>query len=325
MNKILTLIVSISFCSTSAFAYIPSVDSLFRNGNNIDVGDSTVVANIIITKINSADSAEVATEPQRSGHKFLFSSQVPGLSEFLQIDYRNVLFTPETINEVKRKKKLNLNSLSEELFETKLFYGLFKSLILNRSDLMTSFLNKIDPRVLPNKSILNKEQLALLNKYKAYLRNLNNKVEGIENPLNPISIEKRKEIKDILSKSLITDASNVKRVFENKKFYLYYKSDVLELKFENETHQLRSIKVKNGESEISIEMLNYVLFSGGFEFPEEINIKLANGDHFQVILKKLMLLKDSEQSYSKRLGRYKKQLKEVEDKIVVLNKPMFIL
>jgi hypothetical protein len=325
MNKTLTLLLSLTLYSVSATAYIPTIDSLFRNGNNIDVGESTVVASIEITKMNSNEDEEMTTQMKRSAHKFLLSSNVQGISDFLQVDYRDGLFSVETINEIKRKNKLNLSSLNEELFETKLFYGILKSLLLNNSDLVISFLNKIDPKILPNKALFNKEQIMLLNKYKKYLKNISDGGEAGENPLSPADPDKRKETKEILAKSLIADESNVRRVFENKEFYLNYKSDVVELKFKNETHQLKSMKVKNGESQIEIEFMNYVLFTGGFEFPEEISIKLANGDQFQIVLRKLQLLKDSEQSYSKRIKSYKKQLKNGEDKIIVINKPMFIL
>jgi hypothetical protein len=326
MNKTLTLILLITIGPSTAFAYIPTIDSLFRNGNNIDIGDSTVVASLVITKVSQNENEELITDqPKRSAHKFLLTSGVVGISDFLQVDYRDALFSKETINEIKRRNKLDISSFSGELFETKLFYSLLKSLLLNESDLMISFLNKIDPKILPNKKLLNKDQLTLLNKYKKYLKELSEGTEGLENPLLPIDEEKKEEIKEVLSKSLIADESNIKRLFENKNFYLTYKSDVLELKFENETHQLKNMNIKNGDSEIQVEMMNYVLFTNGFEFPEEISIKLANGDQFQIVLKKLQIINDTEQTYFKRINAYKKQIKSVEDKIMVMNKPLFVL
>lgn len=327
MNKKLRVFIFLllGVWSSSLMAYIPTLDSLLRNGGNIDIGESTVVGSILVSKVPGESSEDVSIQPQRTAHKLLFTGESSNLWSLLQLDYRNGLFSSATINRIKVVKKLKSKSFSAELIETKLIYGLFKSLFLNESDLLVSVLNSIDPEILPNRELLDKEQLILLNKYKKYLTNLSEGVEDLPSPFLNEDIEKQKEINEILNKNLIASNNKVKRIFKNKKFFLTYISDTIELVFENETHQLISIKVKSGESDIKFEMLNHVLYSGGFEFPEEISIKLANGDRYQLTLKKLQLIKDSPQSYARRVKAYKEQVKEVEDKVIVLNKPMFML
>jgi len=71
--------------------------------------------------------------------------------------------------------------------------------------------------------------------------------------------------------------------------------------------------------------LNYVLFTKGFEFPEIINLKLVNGDIYEIVLKRLLILNDTDSVYRKRILNYTKQLKEVEEQITVLNKAPFIM
>ena len=38
--------------STSILAYSPSLESLFRNANNMDVGNNTVMASMVITELD---------------------------------------------------------------------------------------------------------------------------------------------------------------------------------------------------------------------------------------------------------------------------------
>ena len=104
-----------------------------------------------------------------------------------------------------------------------------------------------------------------------------------------------------------------------------YESEKLKINFDNETHQIISFSLLTKDGRVEVELMNYVLFSKGFEFPEVISLKTSNGDSYEISLKKISVIKDTKESFYKRLERYKKQLEKVDDQIVNLKKPNFLL
>ena len=47
-----SIIFIMSFYSVVCWGYFPTLDSLLRNGSNVDIGKDTVVANLMVREIN---------------------------------------------------------------------------------------------------------------------------------------------------------------------------------------------------------------------------------------------------------------------------------
>ena len=90
MKKILLMTATIGsiIFSTTAFSYTPTVESLFRNGNNVDVGSNTIVGTLKIERKIKPEQMELLKEfPIRSAVKVLFGNEREDRSKFIQIDY----------------------------------------------------------------------------------------------------------------------------------------------------------------------------------------------------------------------------------------------
>ncbi len=74
MNKLLTL--TTLLISINLHAYVPSVESLFSNGNNPEIGKNSVVANIEITRNTKEESNLLNDIPAKTTFKLLVPSSL---------------------------------------------------------------------------------------------------------------------------------------------------------------------------------------------------------------------------------------------------------
>mgnify|MGYP000681092008 CR=1 FL=1 len=324
MNKKISFIIIALIFSTQIWAHIPTIDSLFRNGSNIDVEKKTVVARLYVQEIKKVDAELEEAEVKSSSIKLLMRKLDNNRVNFIQVDYRNKSFAPEFINAIKINSNLS-SFLKVQQIETKLFYSLLESLLVNSSRSMINTLGEFDPQIKPNRKNINKEQANLLAKYKRYLKAVAEENEDAVNPLTSTEPLVKEKINKTLGMNFINDGVKVQRIFENNNFYLTYKEDDLFLKFDNSTHRLLDLKYETENGAIEVEILNYVAYSQKFEFPEQIILKLPGEKKFEITLKGVQIIEDTDQTYYKRIESYKKSIKNVEDQIITELKPLFIL
>ena len=322
MNKKITLIL-LTFCLNS-FAYIPTVDSMLRNGSNLDISDKVTYGSVVINRIKADDDELESTEPLKSSYKFLFNSDVSGVIDLVQVDYRDGVISNQTINKVNTFKKFDYQTLNSSNLETKAFYSLMRSLMVNESDMLVSLLSSLDGKIQPNKKSFNKKLQWLLSRYRTYLNKINNGEDAGENPLKPSDPKKLAEVNETLNSGFIDETSNLKRVFNNKKFYLVYESDKVTMKFDNDTHRLLMMKLIGDTSEVEFQLHNYVLLTKDFDFPETIYMRI-NQKNYEINMRKLQVLSDDANDSYNRVQRYEKSIGEIPDQVTTQIKPSFIL
>ncbi len=324
MNKKISFIIITLIFSNLSSAHIPTIDSLFRNGNNTNIENKTVVARIYVQEVKRTDAELEDAEVKSSSVKLLMRKNDKERVNFIQVDYRNKSFAPEFINALKVNSNLT-SFLKGQLLETKLFYSLLESLLVNSSRSMINTLHEFDKNIKPNKQNINKEQANLLYQYKKYLKAVAEDNADVVNPLVGADSAHQEKIKNILGMNFINDGVKVQRVFQDKKFYLTYKEDDLFLKFDNSTHRLLNLKYETENGSVEFEISNYASFSSNIEFPEQIIFKLPGDKKFEISLKGIQVIEDTDQTYYKRINTYKKSIKSVESQVITELKPQFIL
>ncbi len=324
MNNKKIAFILLTFCLNS-FAYIPTVDSMLRNGNNVDTTDKVTYGSVVINRIKSEDEEIKSAEPAKSTYKFLFNSDVKGVIDLVQVDYRDGVISNQTINKVNTFKKFDFQSLKSSNLETKAFYSLMRSLMVNKSDMLVSLLGSLDPKIQPNKNKFNKKLQWLLSRYRTYLGKVNNNEDAGENPLKPSDPKKLAEVNETLESSFIDENNALKRVFENKKFYLVYESDKVTLRFDNDTHRLLMMRLVGDSYEVEFQLHNYVLLSKDFDFPETIYMRISDQKNYEINVRKIQVLTDDPSDSYNRVERYQKSVEEVSDQVITQIKPSFIL
>ena len=79
------LMILLFLFSTLAYGYIPTVESLLRNGANKDVGSNTVLMNAVITDVS--EDVEESTEFGNHAVKILINNINEKSPKILQLEY----------------------------------------------------------------------------------------------------------------------------------------------------------------------------------------------------------------------------------------------
>lgn len=315
------------FCSVQAFAYRPTVESLFRNGSNGDIGQNTVMATFVLKrKEKPADTSDTIKElPSVTTFRMLISNDTSP-SKLVQVAYNGEIASSETINSVRYFPRFSLSSmrLGSEDAEKKFFYSLLGSLINNQGDLMVRFLNDMGVSIQPNRERVDKEQLYYLGKYVKYLKLDDAARSGQENPMEPTDPETSEKLREIFKRPFLTPSPYVKRVKEGSEFFWVLESDKVLAKFSHDDHKLLEMVVKTDNGNISVKCLNYILYGQDMQFPELVLLKDLAGDEYLLNMKKITHFSDSPERFSSRLGDYNKALEKAQSTENQL-KPSFTL
>lgn len=323
------LAITLFFLSMAANAYKPTVESLFRNGSNGEIGQNTVLANFILKKKLSQAELENQTIkeiPMVFSYKMLFSNEKEN-AKLVQTSYLGEGSHERDLIEADYFPVLNYTALrlGEEDVEKKFFYSLMASLVNNQGRLMIQFLNDIGVPALTNQESVDKEQLYFLGQYVAYLKSLE-KEEGAEaeNPLEPTDPEAAQKIKEVFKRPFLTPSPYVKRTKEGSDFFWVIKAENVFAKFSHDDHKLLEMSVKTPNGMIEVKCFNYILYGQEMQFPELVLLKDLNGDEHMLNMKKISSFSDSQERFLNRYGDYKKVLQESPDKEPII-KPPFIL
>lgn len=310
----LLLFILITLLNVEVHAYIPTLDSLLRNGGNVDVANNTVVANLKI-KYTPAQESEQATSPivQNEAFKFVIYNEREDMPKMVQLQYVGGKVAKNNLFDIKVLPFHSLNSISrnKENIEQRLFYSILGVLLRNDAKLIIEFLREQGIRVPLNKELVNKDKERLLKDYRFYLKKNkeNSTVADIKNPLRPADEEDRKKVDEIMRKPFLSPDGIVKRFKNGDYFNWMVETEQLFIGFD-QNHKLEELSLKTNEGKLRVTFGRFLLQGANFEFPEVINIEDFNGNKYEITLTRLRMFPDNSDSYFKRLKRYKEYIEE---------------
>tara|TARA_Y100000385_G_C13033560_1_gene611899 strand:+ start:486 stop:1478 length:993 start_codon:yes stop_codon:yes gene_type:complete len=328
-KKILTAFILFSF---SAHAYIPTIESLLRNGGNQDIGNNTAVGILNIERMINAQETELENTPRKNALKLLIGNEDADRPSFIQLDYRDGIVSDSTMNKIHYRGNLSLEKLGLKEgtnIEAAIFYSLLSSLLSNNSKMFMEFFSIVDPSIKKNIDLVNKDQQSLLQQYKYYLSKVasvdEQAKEELQNPLKPDSEEGKLNVKEALRSTFLINDGLVKRVREKNKFYWDLVSPFVYARFDGENHKLKKVVLTTEQGKIEIDCYNYILFNGKLEFPEIIYFKDLSGQMYEIKMSKMYSIKDAPGAFNKRLRNYEKTLNKNPEKNSEIIKPSFML
>jgi hypothetical protein len=325
--------------SLNAHSYVPTVEALFRNGNNAEIKSNTIVGNFTVKKISGEttpppvqEGQELQTRDFTEGHvKLLFSKDDKEKIKLLQLYYTSPDMKLDQISEIKSfptfKTFPKVRGL--EATEQGLFYSIINTLILNDGYMMVDYLRSKGVSVRFNKEIINNDKVGLLGKYKEYLtvvKRDKDLKETLPSPLSPPDEDELSKVRGILKSPFFKESPIIKRIRQKNAFYWKVETDNFTALFSNEKRNLEQVDIQTTWGTITVYCKDYMLFNGVHEFPKYIYYKDLKGDFYQVQLLSLKHFEDTPQKYNNRLETYMRSLeknKEAGELFVV--KPSFIL
>ncbi|MBJ01019.1 MAG: hypothetical protein CME67_07280 [Halobacteriovoraceae bacterium] len=310
----ISLLATIIF-SMQVLAYRPTVESLFRNGSNGDIGQNSVVANFVLKKkeVQAQDSSEMfKAQPSEFSFKLIFGNEKKA-PKLVQASYLGMTITPKKMFEVNYYPVVSESGLrlGDEDLEKSFFYSLMLSLINNQGQMMVKFLKKIGVEIQSNTERVDKEQLYYLGQYMKFLKEATEEEPG-KNPLEPESSDAREKIKEVMKRPFLTPSPMVKRVKEGQEFYWEIKTDKVFARFSHDDHKLLELEVKTEQGILSAKCFNYILYGKEMQFPEMLLLKDLKGDEYILNMKKMTNFQDTPENYIKRITTYKDHISENE-------------
>lgn len=323
----LILFICLLFLNLTAFGYTPTLDSLLRNGGNVDIANNTVVANLKIKYTPAQESVQAANPIiQNEALKFLIYNEREDLPKMVQLQYAGGKISKETLHDIKVIPFHSLNAISrnKENIEQRLFYSILGVLLKNDGNLMLEFLAEQGVNIPGNKDLVNKDKERLLKDYRFYLKKIkeNSTVAEIKNPLKPADEEDRKKVDEIMQKPFLAPDGFVKRFKNGDYFNWIVESDQLFISFDYD-HKLEEILLKTSEGPIKVTFGRFLLQSANFEFPELVTITDAQNNKYEITLTKISMFPDNSNTYFKRLKRYQEfieanKISELTEKLKII-------
>lgn len=301
----------IALATLNAFAYQPTIESLFRNGSNGAIGKNTVAGTFILKRKvkEDEDDETLKTLPSVFTYKLLFANDTEK-AKLAQVSYVGDVASGNTISDVRFFPNTGYTSmrLGPEDSEKKFFYALMSSLLNNDGALMIKFLNDLGVDAKVNTERADKEQLYYLGKYVQYLKKEDEERATIENPLTPSDVDEKEKLKEVFKRPFLTASPFVKRTKEGSEFFWVAESEKFMAKFSHDEHKLLEMIIRTDKGEIGVKCFNYILYGKDMQFPELVILKDLAGNEYMLNMKKISNFAEPYGDFTDRLGDYKKAL-----------------
>lgn len=322
---LLTLLIS-----TQAFAYVPTIESLFRHGSNADVTANGVSFTLALKKIapGEAGKAPGATEEKVEDYFKIFLSKTSG--DNLKI--AQARYTDNTFSESSLAHKIYYSTFSPytlkpsvEQMEKGVFFALINSLAYNNGSHMVNYLKTLGVPVKLNSDLINREKIDYLASYKRYLVTINqNKAlkKTETNPLRPEDAATRERVEAVMNESMYVDTKQVRLAKEEGEMSWFAEAGPFTAVFSYNTRDLLKLVFKSAAGEIEILCRNYGLLNGTHRFPRTMLIRDFSGDNYEVEVTDLRHYVERDDDIVRRLKKWDMILKGKESAIP---RPNFLL
>lgn len=289
------------------FAYAPTPESLFRNGANADVKATTSLVQFRLKKKIDTEESPTKIKNEDLFVKFVYFQDENStyLTQIIYVDN----FSRSNIVDVKYINTLNSDYFKNrnKLYSEGIFYGLMTSLILNKSDLIMNTFKSLGSNIKSNTESINAQKLDFINRYKEYLKLVNEDKDlknSLENPLSPEDEEQKTLVKETMKQNFYQSEQDVKLIKKGKNLYWKIDKPMIDALFLSDSRELKNFVFNLEDKKFSFKLDNYILFNGVNVFPKRFIIKYLD-NVYELHLEKLKHFSESFDVYRKRVPKYK--------------------
>lgn len=329
MIKVLLLF----FLSTSAFAFVPTVESLLRNGSNAEITTNGVSIALVVKKVqagekteqSSGDASLLQVERDEDYYK-LFITKDGDSIKLAQARYKNKNFNDEALEHKVFYPRFNAFTLkaTSDQSEKGIFFGLIDSLALNNGAHLVNYLKTLSVPVKLNSEIINREKVEFLASYKRYLYAVSKdpsakKTEA--NPMKPEDSTAKDRVDAIMNEPMYVDTKNVSLTKDSGSISWMINAGAFEAIVSQNEREVQRLKFKSQNGDFEIVCKDYWLANGIHRLPRFLFIKDYSGQNYQVEILSLRHYVEKEEDLSKRLKAWDTVLK---GKISTGTRPAFL-
>lgn len=320
MMKVLALF----FFITSAHAYVPTVESLFRHGSNPDVSTNGMTLTLKVKKIqaeektsSSVTDASLLKDQRTEDFYRIFFTRSGESLKVSQARYNSGNFSESSLLHKIYYPNFSSYTIKSDLesAEKGIFFGLLQSLVLNNGAPLLNYLKSLGVPVRLNSEIINREKVEFLADYKRYLvlvsKDRNARKTEV-NPMYPEDSASRDKAQSIMSEPMYTDLKQVKLSRDENQIAWFVNAGAFEAVVSYKLRDVQKIRFKSVAGEFEVIMKDYWLANGTHALPRFMQIKLFNGEQYLVEVTNLRHYVEKEDDLVKRLRHWDQILKGKE-------------
>jgi hypothetical protein len=330
MIKFLALIL----LTNTAFAYVPTVESLFRHGSNPEVSTNGLAISFVVKKIQvgekpttNVNDASLLKEDRPEDYFKIFFTKAGDHLKVAQTRYSNSTFSESSLEHKIYYPNFNAFTMkpSIEQAEKGIFFGLLDSLAINNGAHLINYLKSLGVPVKLNNEIINRQKIDFLADYKRYLVTVSkdrNARKTEVNPMRPDDAAARQRADEIMSESMYVDTKQVKLSKDEGQIAWVVNAGPFEAVVSYKERELQRIKYKSSAGDFEVICKDYWLANGTHALPRFMLIKTFGGLNYQVEILNLRHYVEKEDDLVKRLRNWDQVLKGRESSDV---RPEFLL
>lgn len=323
MMKLALLVLTLM--TSSVFAYVPTVESLFRHGSNADVTANAISLTLVVKKFQASagqfapgilqDVSLLKDKRAEDFYRVFFNwDEESEVLKLAQTRYSNSTFSEDSLEHKIYHPNFTPFSIrpSVEELEKGVFYALLRSLVLNEGAHMINYLKSLEVPVKLNSELINRDKLELMAQYKRYLVTINNDRNARKtevNPLRPDDPSERERVNKLLDESMYIDTKQVRLGRDHGEMAWLVNAGTLEAVFSYKERHLLRVRLKTAAGDYEISCQDYWLANGTHYLPRYLNVRTLSGESYRVELKGLRHYSEKEENLVKRLNKWDELLK----------------
>lgn len=311
------------FISLGARASIPTVEGLFRNGDNPELTGDTVALNVTIEEIQAQalteDSEMVQMQApqmdeeqaskkvaQQSFYKLIFSVTKGQPLSMIQVRYTGPQLETNQVIDVKYYENLERTFAQETSFNRLLTFSLISMHGLNHSDGFNELLKRFARDYKPNSELVNQEKKKLYSKYKQHLSEKSEEAS----PLAPEDPEQLTMVKEVLKSRFYDNTKKAKLIRTNNEFLWEVNLDTVKAQFSHDQRMLKKMNVTNFNGEVQVDIGPYFAANGNFQLPSFILVKHSTGEEAKISFSGYQDFNSRNKRFTERVTDYEKYLQQ---------------
>lgn len=312
------------FLTLSAFAYVPTVESLFRHGSNPDVTVNGASLTLVIRKTpigpkaTSSDVSLLTETKEEDFYRMFFSKYNDDVLKVAQTRYADATFSADSLIEKNYYPNFTPYTIkaSGEESEKGIFMGVLQSLVSNDGSFLVSYLKALGVPVRLNEELINREKVEYLAEYKKYLVTINKDRTARKtavNPLRPEDSSAREKVDKVMNESMYIDTKQVKLSRDDGQMvWLVTAGSTFEAAFSYRERHLLRLKFRSQLGEYEIQCKDYWFANGAHSMPRYLLVRDYKGENYQVEITKVRHYTEKETDLVKRLKKWDSILKGKE-------------
>ncbi len=306
----------LALMGTQLFA-APTMEGLFRNGNNPDLSADLVVATFSVEELPS----EVSKELLPTRYVKVFMSRSNSAIVALQADYADNRFAEPATQKSFYRTQLSDDVREAKFVERPLFYSVLSTLLLNDSRPMNHFLKAHSNGFKTNREAMSPEKLELLQKYKEYLIAISEEGGSVKDAIKASkegNAEERAKAMEVITGGIYEKNDKVRLAREGGQFFWSVDLGAFKAFFSNEEHRLKKIQLMmEGGKNVELECGEYTLLNGTHELPKTMMLRDSTNSLYRISFLSLTHVSDKS-GMSARAAKYDTLVKNNKNKTPAL-------